>query len=113
VTLSIDGSAAIMGLGYMTGTTIQTDELSPEVVANAVWAHAARTLTAHPDQWQTILEDGQSAASLVRLLAAVSVGNATGLETGAFSFRSLDGSKVRIAGTSAGNTRTVGTRDGQ
>ena len=50
----------------------------------------------------------------LRLLLAVAAGNASGLESGpAVSFRSLDGGKVRVAGTIAAGTRTITARDGE
>lgn len=48
----------------------------------------------------------------LRLLLAQAAGNATGLDGGAVVFRSLDGSKTRVAGTVAAGVRTVTVRDG-
>ena len=48
----------------------------------------------------------------LRLLLAYAAGNATGLASGPVTFRSLDGSKVRIGGNVTGGARTVTTRDG-
>lgn len=62
--------------------------------------------------WTRILEAGLSAEAIIRLLASQAVGNATGLETTSVVFKSLDGTKTRIAGTVDGGTRTVTTRDG-
>lgn len=47
----------------------------------------------------------------LRLLLAQAAGNATGLD-GNPVFKSLDGSKTRLAGTVSGGSRTVTTRDG-
>lgn len=47
----------------------------------------------------------------IRLLLAHAAGNATGLD-GNPAFKSLDGSKTRVAGTISGGTRTITTRDG-
>lgn len=47
----------------------------------------------------------------LRLLLAQAAGNATGLD-GNPVFKSLDGSKTRLAGTISGGARTVTTRDG-
>ena len=47
----------------------------------------------------------------LRLLLAQAAGNATGLD-GNPVFKSLDGSKTRLAGTVSGGARTVTTRDG-
>lgn len=62
--------------------------------------------------WTRVLEAGFSAEQLVRLLAAVAAGNATGLESGAPAFKSLDGSKTRVGGTYDAGARVVTTRDG-
>jgi hypothetical protein len=48
---------------------------------------------------------------VLRLLLAQAAGNATGLD-GNPAFKSLDGSKTRVAGTLSGGTRTITTRDG-
>lgn len=47
----------------------------------------------------------------LRLLLAQAAGNATGMD-GNPVFKSLDGSKTRLAGTISGGARTVTTRDG-
>ena len=47
----------------------------------------------------------------LRLLLSRVAGDATGLDTNP-SFKSMDGSKVRLAGTIIGGTRTITTRDG-
>lgn len=80
--------------------------------AAEVWSHPSRTLTSHPDPWATVIEDGQSAANLLRLVAAFVAGDATGLTSGPLAFKSLDGSKSRVVGTVVGGTRTVLSRDG-
>jgi hypothetical protein len=58
-----------------------------------------------------IVESGVSLKEVLRLLLAVAAGNATDLDTNP-SFKSVDGSKTRVAGTRAGGTRTITTRDG-
>jgi len=59
-----------------------------------------------------VVEGDLTVAATLRLLLSQATGNAAGLDGGAISFRSLDGSKVRVAGTVSGGTRTVTTRDG-
>jgi hypothetical protein len=46
----------------------------------------------------------------LRLLLAVAQGDGTNLDTNP-AFKSLDGSKTRVAGTRSGGTRTITTRD--
>lgn len=48
----------------------------------------------------------------LRILLAQAAGSATGLEGPTPQFKSLDGSKTRIAGTYSGGSRTVTTVDG-
>lgn len=56
------------------------------------------------------VEDGLSLKQALRLLLAVSQGDATGLD-GNPIFKSVDGSKTRVAGTVSGGNRTITTRD--
>jgi hypothetical protein len=48
----------------------------------------------------------------IRILLSHAAGDATGLEGASPAFKSLDGSKTRIAGTYASGTRNVTTLDG-
>jgi hypothetical protein len=48
----------------------------------------------------------------LRILLAHAAGNATGLEGASPVFKSMDGSKTRIAGSYTSGTRTVTTLDG-
>lgn len=57
------------------------------------------------------VEDGITLKQALRLLLAVAAGDATGLDGNA-AFKSVDGSKNRIAGTRSGGSRTITTRDG-
>lgn len=59
------------------------------------------------DPWQQVIESGYTAAEILRLLAAVSLGNASGLNSGAPSFRDLADSKNRVVATIAGGQRAV------
>ena len=59
---------------------------------------------------QMRVEGGLTLVETLRLLLAVAQGNATQLD-GNPVFRSLDGSKTRIAATLAGGVRTITTRD--
>lgn len=61
--------------------------------------------------WTEVIESGYTAAQIMRLLAAVAAGNATGLN-GSPAFKGLDGTTTRVAGTVAAGTRTVTTVDG-
>lgn len=61
--------------------------------------------------WTEVIESGYTAAQLMRLMLAMSQGNATGLENGAPKFYSVDGATVRIEATYVNGVRTVTIRD--
>lgn len=61
--------------------------------------------------WTEVLESGYTAAQILRLIAAATQGNATGLESGTPTFKGLDGTTDRIISTYANGTRTVTSRD--
>lgn len=63
------------------------------------------------DVWNQEIESGLTAAQLLRLLAAVAQGNATGLESNNPKFMSVDGSIERVVATYNQGTRTVTTRN--
>jgi hypothetical protein len=83
--------------GAIAGESTTATVLSPQGLADAVWSQA--------------IEAGLTAEEIIRLLAAHAAGNATGLDANP-AFKSLDGSKTRIAGTLAAGSRTITTRDG-
>lgn len=60
--------------------------------------------------WTEVIESGYTAAEILRLLAAVAQGDATGMTTSPV-FKSIDGTKDRVTGTVSGGNRTVSTRD--
>jgi hypothetical protein len=95
--VSFAGSAVINAIGVLEGVLLPYTEDSPENIARLVW--------------ESILESGYSAGDIMRLLAAVNVGNASGLDTNP-SFTGLDGSTTRAAGTISGGTRTITAIDG-
>jgi hypothetical protein len=71
--------------------------MTPEGIRDAVWSKA--------------IESGYSAEELIRLMAAVIQGDASGLESGNPEFKSIDGSKARVVGTYSAGTRTITDRD--
>jgi hypothetical protein len=90
-------SAIATALGTMSATILAYSDLTPEGIRDKVWAAP--------------LESGLSATELMRLIAAASQGNATGLENGNPSFKSIDGTKTRINATYDAGTRVVTSRD--
>jgi hypothetical protein len=95
-TITITGDSDLKGLLSLEGESTPFTELSPQSLAQAVWEYVG--------------EDAFTTADLLRLIAAVSQGNATGLDTNPV-FKSIDGSKTRVAGTRSGGNRTITTRD--
>ena len=61
--------------------------------------------------WAKLLEAGFSAGDIMRILAAVAAGDATGLDTNP-SFTGLDDATTRVAGNRSSGTRTMTTVDG-
>jgi len=88
-------SATLKGNGRM-GAIGKVNALSQDDVTGAVL--------------EAKVEGPLSLKQAIRLLLAVSQGNATGLDA-APAFKSLDGSKTRVAGTVSGGNRTITTRD--
>lgn len=104
----VNSPAVITGTGAMVqalpkararaGTVIKIGALSQDDVTGAVL--------------EAQVEGGLTLSQVLRILLAHAAGNATGLESSSVAFKSLDGSKDRIAGTISGGSRTVTTRDG-
>ncbi len=61
--------------------------------------------------WTEVIESGYTAAEILKLLAAVAQGDASGLTGSAPVFKSIDGTKDRVTATQSGGTRTVTARD--
>jgi len=128
--------AAMTGLGTAAGSTATgIGELSADLVVTgtglttgnvgaAVWAaiasanNTAGTMGeklndagSASNPWTEVIESGYTAAEILRLLAAVAQGDASGLESGAPVFKSIDGATDRVTATYSGGTRTVTGRD--
>lgn len=84
--------------GHMEASISTDTALSPNSLATAVW--------------QRVIEAGYSAEEVLRIIAAVTAGDATGLESGSPSFEGLDEATVRVAGTYSSGTRDITTRNG-
>jgi hypothetical protein len=91
------GSLVSYATGKIAGEATTVEALSPTGLARSVW--------------EKIIDSGFTAEQVVRLLAAHAAGAASGLESGAPVFKSLDGGKDRITGTYAAGTRTITGRD--
>jgi hypothetical protein len=90
--------------------------------AAEVWSYGTRSLTtAFPDvptaeenaaaTVAALIEGGLSLRDVLRLVLAVTAGDATGLEGATMKFKSLDGTKDRVEATYAAGDRTVTARD--
>lgn len=62
--------------------------------------------------WGYLIESGFTAEGILRILAAVAAGKASGLEGASPAFRDIADTKDRVAGTYSAGTRTITTRDG-
>jgi hypothetical protein len=96
-TATISPAANISAIGYISGTSSSESEFSPAALSNAVWG--------------TIIESGFDAQEILRLLSAVAVGNATGLEGAAPVFKDISGSKPRVTATYNNGTREITVLD--
>jgi hypothetical protein len=90
--------------------------------AAEIWAYGTRTLTStFPDvptaeenaaaTIAALIEGGLSVRDVLRLVLAVTAGDATGLEGATMKFKSLDGTKDRVEATYSSGARDVTTRD--
>lgn len=95
--VTLSQTAVLTAIGRLAGDILPYTELSPQALADAVWGR--------------IIESTHSAEAILRLLAAVAAGDATGLSTNP-SFTGINGSTTRVAGTISGGTRTITTRNG-
>lgn len=130
-------AATLEGEGDVAGTTVLTalGELAAQItvtgatlttgnVGQAVWSAIAATNNdagtmgeklndagSASNPWTEVIESGFTAAEILRLIAAAVQGNATGLEDGTPTFKSIDGNTDRITATYSSGTRTVTDRD--
>jgi hypothetical protein len=128
--------AALTGIGTAAGSTLTAvGELDADLVVTgagltvsnvgpAVWSAVAASNNdpgtmgeklndagSASNPWTEVIESGYTAAEILKLLAAVAQGNASGLESGSPVFKSLDGTKDRVTATYTSGTRTVTDRD--
>ena len=126
--LTASGTAAgstLTGIGELDADIVVTGTgLTTANVGTAVWAALASAnnepLTmgeklndagSASNPWTEVIESGYTAAQILRLIAAAVQGDATGLESGAPTFKGLDGTTDRISATYTSGTRTVTGRD--
>lgn len=123
-TISFTGALTPYAIGSMSGSTVDTSVLTVPLIVDAVWDALAASYTdtgtmgaklnsasASGDPWGAIIESGMSAGELLKLIAAVVQGDASGLENGSPVFKSIDGTIDRVIATYSSGTRTVTNRD--
>jgi hypothetical protein len=112
--LTIDGNGFVDGGGTPVVRTLGQYQVNVKYVVpvqaqGVLTGVAALNATA---VWGEKLEAGMSAAELFRLLTAFIAGNGAGLDGTTPEFKSIDGTKTRLAATYAGGVRTMALRDG-
>lgn len=102
--------AALTGSGAISLTPTAVGELSGDLVVTGTGLTTANVGAA---VWAQVIEAGFTAEQVLRLIAAVTAGDAAGLESGSPSFTGIDGATERVAGTYSAGTRTISTREGE
>lgn len=130
-TISFAGSAQSYAVGYMSGTSTNETEFSEAALARAVWSAEADDYNqsgtmgakmnaagggSSPEDiaqgvWEYIIESGFEAQEVIRLLSAVAVGDATGLEGTTPTFKDISGSKNRVVASYQNGRRTISEID--
>lgn len=120
-----DLEAAILAYGNMSiDITVTGTGLSTANVGQAVWSALAAANNdagtmgeklndagSASNPWTEVIESGLTAAQILRLIAAATQGNATGLESGAVVFKGVDGTTDRITATYVDGDRTITDRE--
>lgn len=101
--------ASLVGDGDIDLTPTAVGELDADLVVTGTGLTTANVGAA---VWARVIEAGFTAEQVLRILAAVNAGSASGLESGSPSFTGIDGSTERVAGTYSSGTRTIDTLDG-
>ena len=118
-------SPTLTGTGAMAADIVVTGTgLTTANVGEAVWSalasanNSAGTMGeklndagSASNPWTEVIESGYTAAEILRLLAAVAQGDASGLEGSDPVFKSIDGATDRVTATYSGGTRTITGRD--
>ena len=94
-TITVDGGAEIMGLGYMTGSTLETEALTPSAIAAAVW--------------NALLASHQGAGSAGKALSTASAG---GVDLGALAsavVAALEATAIPVNVKQVNDTQLIGT----
>lgn len=119
-TVTATPAANISAIGYMSGLSTNETEFSAAALANAVWTATAASYNdtgtmgeklndagSASNPWTEVIESGYTASDILKLLASVAAGNATGLEGAAPTFRDIGDTKDRITATYSAGDRTI------
>lgn len=124
---TMDGSA-MRGTASLAANIVAFGDLTPEGLANAVWAataalnNSAGTMGeklndagSASNPWTEVIESGYTAAEIMRLLAAVAAGKTNIVDLGGgnaeVTIRDLADTKDRIVADMTGSERTTVTKD--
>lgn len=119
------GGSTLTGVGELDADlTVTGTGLTTANVGEAVWSALAASNNdagtmgeklndagSASNPWTEVIESGYTAAQILKLLAAVAQGDATGLDGSTVVFKSLDGNTDRITATQDGTDRTITNRD--
>jgi len=100
--------SALTGSGDIDLTPAAFGELSADLVVTGTGLTTANVGAA---VWAQVIEAGFTAEEVLRLIAAVTAGDASGLESGSPTFQGIDESTTRVAGTYSSGTRDITTRN--
>jgi hypothetical protein len=112
---TLTGTGAMAADLVVTGTGLTTANVG-EAVWSAIAASNNTTGTmgeklndagSASNPWTEVIESGYTAAEILKLLAAVAQGDASGLEGSSPVFKSIDGLTDRITATYSSGTRTT------
>lgn len=101
-------AAALQGDGDASGTATALGTLAASIVVTGTGLSTANVGAA---VWAQVIEAGYTAEQILRGLAAIGMGAATGLDGGDPQFTGLDGTTTRVDGALSGGTRTIDTLD--
>lgn len=124
----LTAGASLTAKAFMTAEAGGPTPLSPEGLANAVWAKLAADANdpgtmgekvndagSASNPWTELIEGPLTAAQILRLLIAVQAGETEIIDLGGgnatVKFKSFDGSKDRVSASVSGSERTLVTVD--
>ena len=122
--VTFTGTATPRAIGNMEGAVTPFTELSPQNLAAAVWSSLGADYTdtgtmgellnsagAAGNPLLGIVEGTLTLRDVMRLLLAVNAGDAAGLEGNTMSFRSQDGTIIRVQASYTSGSRSITTVD--